>query len=109
VSEEKIRIGIVCWDGDDGHVHPVLRHVERAKVTALCDPFPSALEQMRAYFPSASGFLDYDEFLRRARVDALIVATPSDLHRDQVVKAARVGKHVMCESRWRARSPSATT
>jgi hypothetical protein len=68
---------------------PVLRHVARAEVTALCDPFPSALEQVRAYFPSAAMFLDFDEFLREARVDALIVATPVDLHRDQVVTGAR--------------------
>jgi predicted dehydrogenase len=76
---------------------PILRHVERAEVTALCDPSPSALEHVRAYFPSATGYLDYDEFLRQARVDALILATPIDLHRDQVVKAAGAGKHVMCE------------
>ena len=76
---------------------PVLRHVAHAEVTALCDPFPSALEQVRAYFPSAAVFLDFDELLREARVDALIVATPVDLHRDQVVTAARAGKHVMCE------------
>ena len=67
---------------------PVLRHVERAEVTALCDPFPSALDQVRAYFPSAVAYLDFDEFLREARVDALIIATPVDLHRDQAVKAA---------------------
>ena len=74
---------------------PILRHVAHAEVTALCDPFPSALEQVRAYFPSAAAYLHFDELLREARVDALIVATPVDLHRDQVVAAARAGKHVM--------------
>jgi predicted dehydrogenase len=98
VSEDKVRIGIVgCGMATMVMYTPILRHVERAEVTALCDPFRSALERARDYFPAAATYLDYDEFLRQARVDAVIVATPIDLHRDQVVKAARAGKHVLCE------------
>jgi predicted dehydrogenase len=98
MPEEKIRIGIVgCGMATMVMYTPVMRHVERAEVTALCDPFPAALEHVLAYFPSAAGYLDYDQFLRDARVDALIVATPINLHRDQVVKAAHMGKHVLCE------------
>lgn len=98
MPEEKLRIGIVgCGMATMVMYTPVMRHVARAEVTALCDPFPAALERVRAYFPAAAAYVDYDEFLRQARVDAVIVATPINMHWDQVVKAARAGKHVMCE------------
>jgi UDP-N-acetyl-2-amino-2-deoxyglucuronate dehydrogenase len=76
---------------------PVLRHVETAEVAALCDPVPEALERAQAYFPGVPGYLDYAEFLSQAALDAVILATPVDLHCEQVVQAARAGKHVMCE------------
>jgi predicted dehydrogenase len=98
VPEEKIRIGIVgCGMATMVMYTPVMRYVEQAEVTALCDPFPAALDRARAYFPAATPHHDYTEFLREAKVDAVIVATPVDMHRDHVVLAARAGKHVLCE------------
>lgn len=98
VPEDTIRIGIAgCGMATMVMYTPVLRHVERAEVTALCDPFPQALQHAQTYYPAAHGYLDYDEFLRDAKLDAVIVATPIELHRDHVVKAASAGKHVMCE------------
>jgi predicted dehydrogenase len=76
---------------------PVLRYVEQAVVTALCDPDQDALDRVHAYFPAAETYRDYDEFLRSAKIDALLLATPVNLHLAQVIKAARAGKHVMCE------------
>jgi predicted dehydrogenase len=40
---------------------------------------------------------DYREALRDPAVDAVIVATPSALHCEIVVAAARAGRHVLCE------------
>jgi predicted dehydrogenase len=39
----------------------------------------------------------YEEVLARDDVDAVMIATPHSLHRDQVVQAAQRGKHVLCE------------
>jgi len=98
MQEERIRIGIVgCGMATMVMYTPVMRYVEHAEVTALCDPFPAALDRARAYFPAATPHLDYDEFLHEAKVDAVIIATPVGMHRDQAVLAARAGKHVLCE------------
>ena len=40
---------------------------------------------------------DLDALLGRNDVDAVYVSTTNDLHRDQVIAAARAGKHVLCE------------
>ena len=39
----------------------------------------------------------YEEMLARPDVDAVLIATPHSLHRDQVVQAAQHGKHVLVE------------
>jgi predicted dehydrogenase len=39
----------------------------------------------------------YEELLARPDVDAVLIATPHSLHREQVVQAAKHGKHVLVE------------
>lgn len=40
---------------------------------------------------------DFDTVLSRPGVDAVVLATPHSQHRDQIIAAARAGKHVFCE------------
>ena len=42
-------------------------------------------------------YTDYREALRDDRVDAVVVVSPTNLHRDIVVDCANTGKHVFCE------------
>lgn len=39
----------------------------------------------------------YEEMLARPDIDAVLIATPHSLHRDQVVQAAQAGKHILVE------------
>jgi 1,5-anhydro-D-fructose reductase (1,5-anhydro-D-mannitol-forming) len=45
----------------------------------------------------------YDELLARADVDVVLITTPNSQHAEQVIAAARAGKHVYCDK------PLATT
>jgi len=96
---DPVRLGIVgCGRGGTQVMYaPILRFLEGGQVTALVDPDPAALAAMLPYCPQASTFSDYDSFLVAAEVDAAIIATPVSLHREQVIKAAQAGKHVLCE------------
>lgn len=40
---------------------------------------------------------DYDRMLERTDVDAVLVCTSTDMHKDIIIKAARAGKHVFTE------------
>ena len=40
---------------------------------------------------------DYEAVLADKTIDAVVLATPHSLHAEQVIAAARVGKHVFCE------------
>jgi predicted dehydrogenase len=40
---------------------------------------------------------DYDAFLQHSDLDVVVIATPSGIHLEPVVAAAKAGKHVVCE------------
>ncbi|MDE0335357.1 MAG: Gfo/Idh/MocA family oxidoreductase [Defluviicoccus sp.] len=57
---------------------------------------PSKVEDYAAAKGMALG-ADYDEALSDPDIDAVVLATPHSLHREQIVAAAEAGKHVFCE------------
>ncbi|MGF7234282.1 MAG: Gfo/Idh/MocA family protein [Frankia sp.] len=70
--------------------HPGVRLVTAAE--------PSA--QLRDRFERAEGLVAHDTLdavLARPDVDAVYIATPHQLHRDQTVRSAQAGKHVIVE------------
>ena len=99
MADQTLQLGIVgCGSATQIMYTPVLRHVERLQVTALCDPFQGSLDAtQRLLGVPLEQFTDYDDFLRRAPVDAVIIATPVFLHHEQVLKAAKAGKHILCQ------------
>lgn len=46
---------------------------------------------------AANAYTDYSEMLANPAVDVVLVTTPNGLHAQQVVQAARAGKHVLCD------------
>jgi 1,5-anhydro-D-fructose reductase (1,5-anhydro-D-mannitol-forming) len=46
---------------------------------------------------AATALDDYAKMLADPAVDAVYIATPNALHADQVIAAARAGKHVLCD------------
>jgi len=71
----------------------------RTQVTAICDIDRSVLEKYRSELSLGHSqcFDDYDEFIRKADVDIVVVATPIPYHAEQSIKAMEAGKHVLCE------------
>jgi 1,5-anhydro-D-fructose reductase (1,5-anhydro-D-mannitol-forming) len=48
-------------------------------------------------FGGKAGYTDYDEMLANPEIDAVFIATPNSQHAEQVVAAAKAGKHVLCD------------
>jgi 1,5-anhydro-D-fructose reductase (1,5-anhydro-D-mannitol-forming) len=46
---------------------------------------------------AATALDDYTKMLADPRVDAVYIATPNALHAEQVIAAAKAGKHVLCD------------
>jgi predicted dehydrogenase len=68
-----------------------------AKVVALCDSDPSALESAAREIGVSATFTDYKQAIAHAGVDAVIIATPNFLHPPIAFDAIAAGKHVLCE------------
>ena len=70
--------------------------LENGELVAAADPDPA---RRQAAQDAGVGELyeDYEEMLARAPIDAVLIATPTPLHRRHGVAAARAGKHIFCE------------
>jgi predicted dehydrogenase len=68
----------------------------RASVTAVRDIVDERAEGLAAEL-GAAVCPSCEAMLEREDVDAVIIATPNDLHCEQAVTAARAGKHVLTE------------
>ncbi len=74
----------------------VAEHVTEAAVVAAFDPYRPNVESFCAE-SGAKAADSLEELLARADVHAVMVASPSNLHREQTIAAAEAGKHVFCE------------
>ncbi|MFD0711025.1 Gfo/Idh/MocA family protein [Paenibacillus sp. GCM10027626] len=68
----------------------------QTEVVAVWDEIP-ARGQENAEKLGVPFVADLDELLAREDVDAVVVDTPTNIHRDVMIKAARAGKHIFTE------------
>jgi myo-inositol 2-dehydrogenase/D-chiro-inositol 1-dehydrogenase/scyllo-inositol 2-dehydrogenase (NAD+) len=74
-----------------------LGRVPRASLVAIVEPSESARQAAGRELLLERVYADHSEALTDPRVDAVVVATPSEQHSAIVVAAARAGKHILCE------------
>lgn len=90
------RVGI-SGGGTIGQVHAkALAQIDDADLVAIAEPREDAGRSFAAEH-EATWYTSLDEMLEQAEIDVVIVATPSGLHPEQVVRAAQAGKHVISE------------
>ena len=100
MSEKKpLRVAIIGISPGMGklHLEAVLEH--GAEVRAVCDTNPETLKTVsdELGIPEERRFADYHAFLNDPELDAVIVATPDQVHREISTAFLDAGKHVMCE------------
>jgi predicted dehydrogenase len=79
------------------HHLPALGRIDDAEVVALADPSEEALRQTGEAFGIARRSADYQELLADESIEAVCLATPSDLHAEMTMAALDAGKHVLVE------------
>jgi UDP-N-acetyl-2-amino-2-deoxyglucuronate dehydrogenase len=95
-SAREFRIALVgCGRISTNHFDAIAA-VEGLRLTAVCD---SAEDRARAAGERLGlpWFTSYEQLLREAPCDVVAIATPSGLHSEQGILAARAGKHVVSE------------
>jgi UDP-N-acetyl-2-amino-2-deoxyglucuronate dehydrogenase len=91
-----VRFALVgCGRISRNHVDAIAR-LDGARLVAVCD-----VVEARAHATGDSAgvpwFTSYEEMLRSTDCDAVVIATPSGLHPQHGILAARAGKHVITE------------
>jgi predicted dehydrogenase len=80
----------------EAHDHP------GSTVAAIADPVTDRVNQLCEQY-GAEGYADYKQMLKKADIDAVVVAGPNALHAKMTIESLKAGKHVLCEK------PMATT
>jgi len=89
---------IVVGLGRIGKVHAEIfrSRVEEAKLIAVVD-VEEKLARGVAGLLDVKYYTDYEKALKDPNVEAVVICTPTYLHKEMVVKAIEEGKHVLCE------------
>jgi predicted dehydrogenase len=77
---------------------PTREKKDNAPVVAICDNYPAALRRAGKEIPNAQKYDDYKALLADAKVQAVIIATPTGTHKEIALAALAAGKHVYCEA-----------
>lgn len=91
----KKKFAVIGYGGQGGwHTRQILA----SDVAALSGIYD--MDKKKAELAAQNGIYAYaslEELLGDGQVDAVVIATPNDSHRELVVKALEAGKHVICE------------
>ena len=99
-----MKIGVVGCGRIATAVHlPSLKKIGGINVTAAVDVNENRLNKILEKFQIAEGYTDYNQILKKADIDAVLVCTPPETHFSIVSASIKNEKHVMCEK------PLATT
>jgi predicted dehydrogenase len=79
-----------------GHL-PELLNIPEAEIAALCDVSDEARAQAARLVPGAKTYDDFEAMLQEEKIEAVLIATPNWLHKEQAIRAFQAGKHVFLE------------
>jgi 2-hydroxy-4-carboxymuconate semialdehyde hemiacetal dehydrogenase len=98
VSEDTIRVAVVGAAGAFGRKHlDGLSQIEGAEVTVVSGSRPEPTRAVADEYSVAHAVVGLDAVLERDDVDAVILATPTQMHAEQTRQVLAAGKHVQVE------------
>jgi UDP-N-acetyl-2-amino-2-deoxyglucuronate dehydrogenase len=104
ITDRKIRIAVVgCGRISKNHFGSIEKHSADFELVAICDSNPATLEEHKALY-KVPGYQSMETMLEEQQIDAVALCTPSGVHPDQAILAAKHGVNVITEkpmaTRW---------
>jgi predicted dehydrogenase len=100
-SQRKTRYAVIGLGRIAGHFLPAAGATTNSQVTALVSGHRDKAERIGLqYGISSSSIYNYENFdtiVHNQNVDAVYVALPNSMHAEYTIRAAKAGKHVLCE------------
>lgn len=93
-----VKVGVVGL-GNLGELH--VRHLQNkiaeSKVIAICDIIDNHVKELQKKYGIPGGYTDYDEMLQKEDLDAVVIATNVQTHKELIIKACKAKLNVFCE------------
>lgn len=104
ITGRKIKIAVVgCGRISRNHFGSIEQHSSELELVAICDINPSVLAEHAEKY-KVPAYRDMEEMLQSEQIDLVALCTPSGIHPDQTVLAAKHKVHVITEkpmaTRW---------
>jgi UDP-N-acetyl-2-amino-2-deoxyglucuronate dehydrogenase len=104
ITGRKIRIGIVgCGRISKNHFGSIEKHAEELELVSVCDVDASVLASHVSHY-GVPGYRDMSQMLSEQALDMVALCTPSGVHPEQAILAAKHLVHVVTEkpmaTRW---------
>lgn len=96
-----LRVAIVGLGSYGTRVAEAMKDCKRARLTGIVSGTPSKITawQQKYNIPEKNcyNYENFDSIKDNPDIDVVYVITPNALHHDHVIRAAKAGKHVICE------------
>ena len=97
-SHPKVKVGVVgCGVVATAYYLPYLMKMDTAKLVAVCDLYETRTQACMRLFGAKEQYLDYDDMIRQADIDAVLILTAPGTHVPFTLKAVEAGKHVLLQ------------
>jgi predicted dehydrogenase len=95
---KKLNVAVIGCGGIANYAHlPNLVKLEQVNLIATCDIIEERAKQAASKFKVSKFFTDYKDVLELKDLDAVVVATPPDTHKEIAIEAMKSNKHVFLE------------
>ena len=96
-----LRVAIMGLGSYANRVAEAMQSCKMAKITGVISGTPAKIKtwQEKYNIPDANcyDYSNFDAIKNNPEIDAVYVITPNALHKEQVIRVAKAGKHVICE------------
>lgn len=97
-TDTKVKVAVIGLGSWGRELLNTLGRLPMADIAAVCDVYPASLRRGATAAPSALQTADYKTILSNNDIKAVIVATPTHLHREIALECLKAGKHTYCEA-----------
>jgi predicted dehydrogenase len=96
-----LKVAIMGLGSYGTRVAEAMKDCKRAKLAGVISGTPSKIKNWQSKYnipeKNCYNYENFDNIKNNPDIDAVYVITPNALHREEVIRVAKAGKHVICE------------
>ena len=101
LQDRVLKVAIMGLGSYGTRVAEAMQECKRAKVTGVISGTPSKIKSWQSKYnipdKNCYNYDNFDAIKNNPDIDAVYIITPNGLHKDQAIRVAKAGKHVICE------------